>query len=149
MGVIFTQPKRKTIRELFFHDSVGSEPDSSRFKETTNWGTWLAQLVKCPTSAHHDLTVREFEPHIGLSAVSAEPTSDPVYPLLSAPPVCMRSLCLKNKHWKKKKKEKNLFLFHYLLCALRAFLKNWIIWHFGGLTKEHFCSLVQDGVMNW
>ena len=33
----------------------------------------------------HDFTVREFEPHIGLSAVSAEPASDPLFPLSLRP----------------------------------------------------------------
>ena len=45
----------------------------------------------------HDLAVREFEPRIRLSAVSAEPTLD----LLSAPSMpCTLSfsLSLKNKH---------------------------------------------------
>ena len=34
----------------------------------------------------HDLTVRGFEPRVGLSAVSREPTSDPLSPCLSASP---------------------------------------------------------------
>ena len=33
-----------------------------------------------------DLTVHEFEPHIGLTAVSAEPALDPLSAFLSAPP---------------------------------------------------------------
>ena len=39
-------------------------------------GVWVAQLVKRPTlnfGSGPDLTVREFEPHIGLHADSAEP----------------------------------------------------------------------------
>ena len=55
----------------------------------------------------HDLKVCEFEPCIGLSAVSAEPTSDPLSPSLFVPP---RSLPLSsslsfskiNKYLKKK-----------------------------------------------
>ena len=34
----------------------------------------------------HDLVVREFEPRVGLAAVSTEPASDLLSPLLSAPP---------------------------------------------------------------
>ena len=34
----------------------------------------------------HDLTVRVFQPCIGLSDVSAEPAADPLSPSLSAPP---------------------------------------------------------------
>ena len=45
----------------------------------------------------HDLSVCEFEPHIGLAAVSTEPALDPLYPILSAPPVLVLSLSLKNK----------------------------------------------------
>ena len=36
-------------------------------------GAWVAHSVKCPTldfSSGHDLTVREFEPHVGLCADS-------------------------------------------------------------------------------
>ena len=39
-------------------------------------GTWVAQLVKCPTldvGSGHDLTVHEFNPHIGPCADSVEP----------------------------------------------------------------------------
>ena len=39
-------------------------------------GTWVAQLVECPTldfGSGHDLTVHEFEPHVGLCADSAGP----------------------------------------------------------------------------
>ena len=49
-----------------------------------------------------DLTVHEFQPHIGLSAVRAEPASDPLSPSRSAPPPLAPSLSLslslKNKH---------------------------------------------------
>ena len=47
----------------------------------------------------HDPTVLEFEPCMGLSAVSAELTLDPLSPSLSAPPLltCMLSVSLKNK----------------------------------------------------
>ena len=45
----------------------------------------------------HDLTVSEFEPHIGLSVVSTEPAWEPLSPSLSIPPptpahACLRSL---------------------------------------------------------
>ena len=42
----------------------------------------------------HDLPALEFEPHIGLSAISTEPTSDPLSPSLSAPPLLALSLSL-------------------------------------------------------
>ena len=45
----------------------------------------MAQSVERPTSGH-DLTAHEFEPHVGFSALGMEPTSDPLYPSLSAPP---------------------------------------------------------------
>ena len=58
------------------------------------WGTGVAQSVKRPAlgfGSAHDLTVCEFEPCIGLSAVSAEPTSDPLSPSLLAPPLLILS----------------------------------------------------------
>ena len=62
------------------------------YKIHKNRGTWLARSVKCPTlgfSSSHDLTVREFEPHIGLRADSVEPAggslSLPVSRSLSVP----------------------------------------------------------------
>ena len=55
----------------------------------------------------HDLTVCEFEPRIGLSAVSVEPASDPVSlslsPLLSS---CFLSVSKINKNIKRKVKKK-------------------------------------------
>ena len=48
----------------------------------------------------HELMEHRFEPHTGLSAVSAEPTSDPLSPFLSAPPPL--KLSLKNKYLKKR-----------------------------------------------
>ena len=58
----------------------------------------MAQLVKQLTLAQ--VMIPQFmssSPRIGLSAVSAEPTSDPLSPSLSAPPllVRMRSFSLK------------------------------------------------------
>ena len=46
----------------------------------------------------HDLVVCEFEPHIGLLAVSAEPALGPLSPSLSAPPLLVLSLPKINKH---------------------------------------------------
>ena len=54
-------------------------------------GTWVAQLVKCPTlgfGSGHDLKVWELEPYIGLCADNAEPAWDS----LSAPPLLSISL---------------------------------------------------------
>ena len=44
----------------------------------------------------YDLTVHEFKPHMGLSAVSMEPALNPLSPSLSAPPSL--SLLKINKH---------------------------------------------------
>ena len=63
-------------------------------------GTWVAQLVKGPTSAQ--VTMSQF---VGLSrklgsvltAQSLEPASDSVSPSLSAPPLFTLCLSLKNK----------------------------------------------------
>ena len=41
----------------------------------------MAQSVKRLNGSGHDLTVREFQPRFGLSAVSPEPASDPLSPL--------------------------------------------------------------------
>ena len=64
-------------------------------------GTWVAQLVEHPPNftSGHDLTVHEFKPHIGLAAVSTEPTLDPVSPisLCPSPPPLLLMLSLKNK----------------------------------------------------
>ena len=54
-----------------------------------NKGTWVAQSVRRPTldvSSGPDLTVREFEPHVRLSAVGAEPALDPLSPSLCPSP---------------------------------------------------------------
>ena len=39
------------------------------------WGAWVAQSAECPTldfSSGHDLTIRGFEPRVGLCADSSE-----------------------------------------------------------------------------
>ena len=60
-------------------------------KDMQTWGTWVAQLVECLTldfCSGHDLTVCEFKPHIGLTAISTEPALDPLSPLsLPLPPL--------------------------------------------------------------
>ena len=63
-------------------------------------GAWVAQLVKHPTSAQ--VVISRFmgsSPTSGsvLTAQSPEPVSDSVSPSLSAPPLLMVCLCLKNK----------------------------------------------------
>ena len=45
--------------------------------------TWLSAQLH----SGHDITVHEFEPHIRLSAVSAEPTWDPQLSLFAPPPL--------------------------------------------------------------
>ena len=63
----------------------------------------MAQSVERPNSAPgHDLAVREFEPHVRLAAVSAERTSDPLFPSPSAAPLL--ALSQKETNLKKKKK---------------------------------------------
>ena len=64
----------------------------------------MAQSVEPPTLdflSGHDLSVREFQPHIGLHADSAEPAWDSLSPSLSAfPPrvsACVLSLSLSLK----------------------------------------------------
>ena len=51
------------------------------FHLNVSWGAWVAHLVKRLTSGH-DLVVRGFEPHIRVSAVSAEPALAPLSPSL-------------------------------------------------------------------
>ena len=64
------------------------------------WGAWVAQSIKCPTSAQ--VMISQFvssspAPGSVLTAQSLEPASDSVSPSLSAPSLLMLSLCLKNK----------------------------------------------------
>ena len=57
----------------------------------------MARSVKRPIPGfgwHHDLTVREFEPHHGLCADSAGSAWDSLCPSLSAPPLLVLSLSL-------------------------------------------------------
>ena len=66
------------------------------------WGTWVAQSVKCSTSAQGMISPfvsSSPTPGSGLTAWSLEPASDSVSPSLSAPPPLMLCLLsLKNKH---------------------------------------------------
>ena len=69
-------------------------------KSNPSWGTWVAQLVKCPTLAQ--IMISQFvssSPASGsvLTAYSLQPASDSVSPSLSAPPLLMLSLSLKDK----------------------------------------------------
>ena len=72
------------------------ETDSSaRIKEVRGWGTWVAQLVKHPTSAQ--VMIWRFvgwSPMSGSvpTARSLEPASDSVSPSLSAPSLLTLSL---------------------------------------------------------
>ena len=56
-----------------------------------DWGTWVAQSVKPPTSVQIVMSVCGFEPHIRFCAVSPEPASDP----LSSPTSSVRALSQK------------------------------------------------------
>ena len=55
----------------------------------SGWLSWLTSDFR----SGHDLTVRGFEPRMGLSAVSTEPALDPLYPL-SLPLLLALSLSL-------------------------------------------------------
>ena len=69
--------------------TAGLENKQDATKNSTMQGAWVAQLVKHPDfGSGHDLTVREFEPHIGLCADSSEPGACLGFlsPSLSAPP---------------------------------------------------------------
>ena len=64
-------------------------------KNIRKWGAWVAQSVKHPTpgfSSGPDLTVREFQPRVGLWADSTELARDPLSFSLSAPPLLTLSL---------------------------------------------------------
>ena len=74
--------KRETLNLASTKAALSRERESMQTAE--NRGTWVAQSVKYGTLAQimHDLTVGEFKPCIGLSAVSVEPTSDLLFPSL-------------------------------------------------------------------
>ena len=64
------------------------------------WGAWVAQSVKCPTSAQ--VLISRFvgsSPTLGsvLTVQSLEPACDSVSPSLSAPPLLELCLSFKNK----------------------------------------------------
>ena len=66
----------------------------------------MAQLAERPTpdfGSGHDLTVHEFEPHVGLCADNMETALDSLSPSLSAPP----PLTLSQNKLKKKIKQIN------------------------------------------
>ena len=66
-----------------------STPQSNPIRIKNSGRLGGAQSVKHPTlglGSGHDLTVWEFEPHIGLQAASVEPAWDSLSPSLSAPP---------------------------------------------------------------
>ena len=79
-----------------------------RFEDTT----WLALKMKKGGSvgwasnfgSGHDLTIREFEPHVRLAAISTEPTLDS-FPAVSVPPQLACSISQKLTFRKKKKKD--------------------------------------------
>ena len=74
-------------------------------------GAWVAQSIKCPTlgfGSGYDFMVCEFEPHIGLSAVSPEPASDPCSCPPTLVPPSAHSLSKINKR-KKREFVKNVY----------------------------------------
>ena len=82
--------------------------DSGQNKRPEVRGAWLAQSLKQPTldfGSGRDLTVREFEPHIGLCAHSVSLLGILCLPV-SLPLPASLSLALKmNKSTEKKKEE--------------------------------------------
>ena len=72
----------------------------------------MAQLVKRPTlgfCSGHDLTVCEFEPHVGLHTDCMEPAWDSLPPSLSAPPLLAHSLSHSQNKKKLNIEKKNFF----------------------------------------
>ena len=63
-------------------------------------GTWVAPSFKRPTSMPHGLLVCEFEPLMGLTAVSTEPALHPLSSLSLPPSPNSHTRSLKNKHKK-------------------------------------------------
>ena len=96
---------------LPFSLSLSLPVSLSLSKISKHWGAWVAQSVKCPTSAQNMIS-RFVSPSPAwgsvLTAQSLEPASDSVSPLSAPPPLCSVSLCLtkinkckknlKNKH---------------------------------------------------
>ena len=75
-----------------------NEQQEEREQEKNFWGAWVTQSVEHPTldlSSGHDLTVREFEPHVGLCAGGVEPAWDFVSPSFCPYPACACALSLK------------------------------------------------------
>ena len=67
-------------------------------KSICSRGCWAAQSVERLTlgfSSGHDLPFRGFKPHIGLPAVNAEPTLDPLSPSLPLPLACSHTVSQK------------------------------------------------------
>ena len=104
--VLAAFPNREgTAIQQFTENKSGPREESWRLpvKAQTSGGTWVAQLVKRPTSA--EVMISQFvssSPALGsvLTAWSLEPASDSVSPSLSAPPLLTFCLCLslsKNK----------------------------------------------------
>ena len=78
---------------------ISSNTNTFRFclKEYCTWGAWVASSGECLTPAQ--VMISRFvslSPTIGLSAVSTEPASDPLFPSLSPLP-CSHSLSQKNE----------------------------------------------------
>ena len=69
-------------------------------KQSHVWGAWVAQSVKCPTSAQGMISLFMSPSPTSdsvLTAQSLEPALGSVSPSLSAPALLMLCLCLKNK----------------------------------------------------
>ena len=89
---------RQRSRGIFKHrtqDFLISDPiflplNGNIFK--TPGSSWVAQVVSVRFGSGHDLTVCEFESHIGLFAVSTEPASEPLFPSLCSSPACNLAL---------------------------------------------------------
>ena len=72
--LILREPLRATWQNIPWHKT---QHLASIRISTCCRGAWVAQLVEPDFGSGHDLTVCEFEFHIGLSAISTEPVSAP------------------------------------------------------------------------
>ena len=76
------------LRVVSLSPTLGVEPTKNFFKKFNFRGAWVAESIKCPTSAQ--VMISQFvssSPASGtvLTAQSLEPASDSVSPLLSLP----------------------------------------------------------------
>ena len=84
---------RADIRSQILHQlSYPGTPLMCSFKNVTEGCLGGPVSRASDFGSGHDLTVREFEPHVRLTAVSTEPASHPLSPSLSSPSLLTLSL---------------------------------------------------------